>query len=300
MPQEKGELERKLQGLIDKSEDIVSTLKEVNSHIILPKGKYVVDFDIVVNPRGTLEIDPGTEIYFGPNAGIINYGLLIAKGTKDDNILFTASETHWRNISILTKISSDSVLEYCKITKSAGRGDIPETKCFGQRSGVITGALYISGSSPSISYCTIEDNSSEWGGAGIYISGSHSLLVGNTIRNNCAKHAGGGIQISNSTPIPPGPTFQRNTIMENEAGMGGAFYIGNSNVTLEGNTIIKNRAYTAGGLHFEQSYLILDGKHIWYKDVKEMGGDLVLLDQLRTVGGNTIQENTPEDLVFWT
>ena len=124
-----GRLEEKALEMVEQSQErryvnqsnLEEELKNVHSHLVLPKGEYHIDFDIEIQSQGTLEVEPGAEIYFGKEAGILSYGTLKAEGTEEENILFTAENDSWRNITIAGKESSDSALEYCIVSKGSGR-----------------------------------------------------------------------------------------------------------------------------------------------------------------------------------
>ena len=74
-------------------------------------------------PSGvTLTIAPGTTIDFDPGSELEVSGTLIAKGTPDDNILFTCSDPHssvyWEGILFLNDSSPTSELTYCIIERA--------------------------------------------------------------------------------------------------------------------------------------------------------------------------------------
>jgi len=245
MPQP-GELERKLQGLVDKSEqvsdeairkdlqrqidelkaqveqgykrfveseDLEGTLKEVNSHVVLPKGKYAVDFDIVVKPQGTLEIEPGTEIYFGPKAGIMSFGLLKAIGKEDDRITFTGAQGYWKSIAVLGGLSKGTCFEYCAISYGGGREALPfEGKM--ARVASAGGALHIEHSDVDLSKCEISKCVAGEGG-GIYVFNSKVYLKKCVLRFNEANHTGGAFYANNSDIA-----FDAGKILSNRAVIG--------------------------------------------------------------------------------
>ena len=243
--------------------NLEATLKEVNSYRFMPKGTYHVDFDITIYERGTLEVAPGTKIYFGPEAGIISCGILKAIGKKSEKerILFTASRDKWRNIAIASKWADESVLEYCIITHGSGRKEIPKTNYFEGYSSCDDkgGGLLVVRSDPTIRYCKIENNKARDGG-GLYLRESRPILEGNKITGNTARWGGGGLYLFNSSP-----TIENNTISNNTGSVdGGGLYLYASRLRLVKNTITDNEAEDNGGgiYNFTNSKLKLKGNKI--------------------------------------
>ncbi len=89
---------------------------------------YVVFGWAVVDSLGTLEIEPGTKIYFHHNSGlwVYRYGHLEAVGTAADPILFRSDRldewfdsdfTQWNRIWIMEG-NQDNILDHCIITNS--------------------------------------------------------------------------------------------------------------------------------------------------------------------------------------
>ncbi|XP_013419620.1 protein bark beetle [Lingula anatina] len=56
---------------------------------------YLVDSDVTVMPDVILEIDPGVELQFNPNVGILVLGTLIARGRQDNRIRFLPKKTQY-------------------------------------------------------------------------------------------------------------------------------------------------------------------------------------------------------------
>jgi len=85
---------------------------EDSSKLILPSGEYQIDQTIVV-PRGiSLMISPGVTMRFGVGCSLISYGPIIAKGTENTPIVFTA-QNKWRKWGVVGVVSRDSsVFDY--------------------------------------------------------------------------------------------------------------------------------------------------------------------------------------------
>ena len=273
--------------------NLEATLKEVNSYRFMPKGTYHVDFDITIYERGTLEVAPGTKIYFGPEAGIISCGILKAIGKKSEKerILFTASKDKWRNIAIAGNLASESVLEYCTISNGTGREEISESEYFEGLSSFSSkgGGLLIVRSSPLIRYCEIKNNQAEDGG-GLCFGYSSSMLECNTITGNKAEF-GGGLSFYESNS-----TLKDNIITNNQAEYyGGGLQIMFSNPSLVKNMVTGNQSYQGGGLYISVSSPVLKGNTITNNQANLNGG-LCLHESSPTLKGNKIKNNKPNNI----
>ena len=61
-------------------------------HLYTTYSPYVVMNDLTVSENVTLNIEPGVELYFNPNIGLLILGSIIAHGTKNEKIKFCSSE----------------------------------------------------------------------------------------------------------------------------------------------------------------------------------------------------------------
>jgi hypothetical protein len=257
---------------LDKA-NFISNLKNVKTHIVVPKGKYVIDSNIIVDKKGILEIEPGATFLFGTEAGIISHGVLRAIGTETEKIVFTAKSNplknllimdKWRNITIEGESANDSILAYCDISKGWGRNKSPNLEdsfdynSFEYKGLTRGGGILIIKSDPTITNTTIKNNFAYMGG-GLYLIKSNSKLLNNIIEDNFADSEGGGIFLdqANSTII-------NNMIRLNfvKGFGGGGLYASLSNPILNKNTIEYNSACFGGGLYLYKSYPDLSGNFI--------------------------------------
>jgi hypothetical protein len=251
----------------DKGQDVYfldNKLEEISTNVVLPKAVYMIDFDIEVKPKATLEIKPGAELRFGPKVGLACYGVLKAQGTEKDRIIFGGyGQERWSNIMLIGQDSNNSLLEYCTIRGGGGR-KIPReykdiemnaenyyTRLYYQTNGSCGGGLLILDSSPTTRNCIIENNTADNGGGVSSINGS-PIIENNIIRKNEVKEFGGGIDISGNLKFV-NAVIRGNKILDNLEGMqeseGMVFRIfmgGNdkstNKVTVENNIVI-------GGIH---------------------------------------------------
>ena len=144
-----------------------------------------------------------------------------------------------------------------------------------------------SSSDPTITDCTISDNTAYYGG-GIYCSNSDPTISGCTITDNTASgtfsNGGGGISCSNSSP-----TITDCTITNNTANYGGGIYCYSSSPTITGCTISDNTATSSGGGIWCGSATIT-GCTITNNTANDNGGGISCASA--TITGCTISGNT--------
>jgi parallel beta-helix repeat protein len=235
-----------------------------------------------------LVIEPGVEVLFTGHFRFTVEGGLEAKGTKDDEILFTRAYptelSKWRGFRF-QDADSTSLLEYCRIEYAKGIGEYPEVR---------GGGIWIDNCSPTIRHCRITLNythNENFNGAGggicvnrfsnsviefnhLFLNKADSgagILVGadcnpmirfNLIENNEAFYAGGGIYVSAGARS----TIEGNVIRGNSAGAWGGGGINLWSATwlygtysyVYNNLIVNNTASDAGGgiySRYETSYI---------------------------------------------
>ena len=71
-----------------------------STKLILPAGEHEIDETVIVPAGLSLTIAPGTELRFGVGCSLISYGALIAAGTAEAPILFTA-QNRWRKWGVV-------------------------------------------------------------------------------------------------------------------------------------------------------------------------------------------------------
>ena len=138
-------------------------------------------------------------------------------------------------------------------TFTGGRGalmELPVHKC---RAG---GGVRLYESSPTITNCTISNNSADYGG-GLALYYSDATLIGNTITGNVADY-GGGLYLYESDPILTGNTIADNTADED----GGGMYIYGGSPILANNIVSGNLAGEGGGMYLIGSCPLLTNNTI--------------------------------------
>ena len=113
----------------------------------LGPGTYYIVGEISVQNGASLTIQPGTTLLANGDYAFAIYGHLHAAGTEADSIKFKCNTgvSYWNALHFINPSSSSSILEYCYVTDSNGRG------------------ISLVASSPTFSHCTIHDNLATYG-----------------------------------------------------------------------------------------------------------------------------------------
>ena len=256
---------------------------------------YLIEGEITVPGGDSLIIEPGVDVIFQGHYKFIvdNAATLLAVGTEQDSILFTAANpgTGWNGIRF-TYASGECRLEYCHLI-------------YGKATAVSTedgkgGGIYCYYSSPQIQHCLIDNCSAYyWGGGGIYCYQSNPLINNNIIRGNAVTGYGGfggGILCKfNSNPI-----ITNNIISENTANRGGGIGCSESNPTISSNIIKENIVNQLGGTFGEgggigcsQSSPVILNNIIFFNEAARLGGGIWGQSGFNSmVKGNTIIFNS--------
>ena len=211
------------------------------------ESPYTIAGDIYI-PRGrTLTIEPGVVVKF---AGHFKFTVayratLRAIGTKEENIIFTATDTDegWFGLRFVNT-GDDDTLEYCTIEYSKKN----RTEGGGIEN-IMGGAILCCGSweaepgyavpsNPTIDHCLIANNHAEYGGAIMLTDDSEAVITNNRIVDNSADVLGAGILIY----YFGGGKIANNIIAHNNSsiiGGGVANWLGYPSIT--NNTIVQNR-----------------------------------------------------------
>jgi hypothetical protein len=208
---------------------------------------YVVLSDTTVDADAVLTIEPGARIELEADQSLFIEGQLVARGTSEDRILFTAragapDDELWGSLvfedSSVDAVFEDidtyvegSVLEHCVIER-------------GQK------AIQLHAASPYIASCELRDNEffdtlSEKCGAAMYVGpGSAPRIRGCEFLRNVATGFcyGGAVYVDAADPV-----IQDNLFAENRAVYGGALTTSLMAAPIVGNTFRGNSVSSKGG-----------------------------------------------------
>jgi hypothetical protein len=165
-----------------------------DAFLILANSPYRVARDVVIDGGATLYIEPGVAVRFDQKTAIIAQdGGVMAKGTKDDPILFTASASspvpgfYVSAVKLARETKVNSAFAYCIVKYASVAFDI----WFG---------------APEISFCHIALNAQ----SGVYARNSSApKLLYNTFSGNKGEGAITCVGMSN-------PSIHHNNFVENE------------------------------------------------------------------------------------
>jgi len=240
---------------------------------VFDSSPYLIQGDIEVSSGSKLVIELGVEVIFQGHYGFCVIGELVAEGTENDSIVFTAADTAtgWRGICILA--GGNAQMDYCvvqnvkktAVTWTQGgaiaclsssltiqHSSVRQNLIMG--AGMFGGGIFAYFSEVSITYCNIQNNCIVGeGGRG----GGISALYGDVSISHCNIQGnravyGGGIFGSHHTAV----VVDHNLLVYNEAEVAGGgmfldYYLGGA---IDRCTIARNQAgQTGGGLAYDHA-----------------------------------------------
>ncbi|MFC1568939.1 right-handed parallel beta-helix repeat-containing protein [bacterium] len=241
----------------------------------LTNSPYHIDGEITIPDGQTLTIEPGVQIIFTGHYKFNIQGRLLAVGTEQDSIVFTAQdhETGWHGLKFdnTPGANDSSLIAYSRLEygkSNTGTGEV--NRCGGavfircdkvrishclfqhnysyhpvlQQTG--GGAIAVIGK-PIIEYCEIKNNDSAFGGAFIiwYSPSSNAQIRNNYIHHNTGH---GTINIGGGAS----PLLENNLIVNNHSNTHGVIHFSNDGgrAVLINNTIANNSCEGPGGAIF--------------------------------------------------
>lgn len=208
---------------------------------------YLVQGTIMIPNDSTLLIEPGTTVNFQGHYKILVMGRILALGTVESPITFTASNptTGWYGIRFdeTPSTNDSSVIDHCII--QFGRATEPEFV-----GGAIKAGSFVS--KLRISNCLLKHNWAQTAGGAIYCSPySSPLILNNVFEYNAVagvpgiSGGGGGVAMTGSFAMVSGNTFFSNH-STNQTDGGGAICIKEGHSYVINNLILYNVATTDG------------------------------------------------------
>jgi parallel beta-helix repeat protein len=252
--------------------------------------------DITVPGGESLAIEPGVIVLFTGRYRFNINGLLLAAGSESDPVTFTRAEeteeSKWRGFRF-DGADDSSLLEYCLIEWAKGDGAYPDVR---------GGGIWINNCSPTVRFCTIQNNythNANYNGAGGGIclnENSTSVIENNHILMNEAD-SGGGILVGWECD----PVIRNNLIEDNEAfyAGGGIYVSANGRSSIENNVILSNNSggWGGGGINLWSAtwlygtFSTLDNNLIVGNTASDAGGGIYSRYDTSLLTNNTISEN---------
>jgi len=253
----------------------------------LSGSPFRVNGDITVPNGQTLTIEPGVNVIFSGNYKFNVQGRLLAVGTPQDTITFTAQDTAtgWHGIRFTnTPATNDTTkIIYCKLQ----HGKAITGNYYDQSGGAL---LVMNFNKLLISHCLINFNVNSGnpdytGGGAICFWAASPILTNSTISNNSGTTGGGIICWSNANPIISNDIFANNSAWD-----GGGIYIGSSsNPFLMNDIIVNNHASdNCGGIRCYSNSKPSIMNSVIVKNQAAYGGGIDCRDNANPIVINTI------------
>lgn len=190
--------------------------------------------DNITLPTGeTLAIGPGVRVEFTGPFKFVVHGQLVAEGTKNDSIVFTAADPavdslRWRGLRFINA-ARGCRMAFCRVEYGWARIDTTwEGSSWPDDNG---GGIYIESSAVDISRCQISRNRADRNGGGLYGWFTQSSLRNTIIAANHSRSYGGGVFIAYSNL----QILNCTVAFDTSQSWGGGIFVG-----AEGNPIITN------------------------------------------------------------
>jgi hypothetical protein len=208
--------------------------------------------DLTITTGGSLRIEAGITVRFctiSTDLIITNNGILTAIGTASSPITFTKNtQATWGHISfqnMTVGFTTRSNLDYCIIEFGRKNSSPSNIEAYG-------GGLHIGFTYLTVAHSIFRNNYAGYGG-GIFVNKKSSPTISSChIENNTSASSGGGLYFwSNSSSIVNNCLIFNNTSVA--GGGGGGIFLGNAceNVRIYNSTIVNNKSSTVGkNIHF--------------------------------------------------
>lgn len=194
------------------------------------EGKYTLTRSLVIERGGTLILDPGVQLLFGPKASIYCGGTLIAQGTKEKPIHMVPEDPDeaWGGVFLNGPYASGSQLVYCVFENARG------TRVTVDRG--------------FVQHNDRDKSSKRYGGALLIANGGREpgrvVQLSHLLFSKNSADDGGGLAVFNGSVRIEHSDFEKNHAEEN----GGGLYANNATVTFgEGVSFKDNKADKFGG-----------------------------------------------------
>lgn len=253
----------------------------VNGKWTKQNSPYYIDGEIKIPYGKKLIIEPGVKVIFTGRYKFEIYGTLIAIGSPQDSIIFTAGnlQEKWKGLRF-NETFTKSIFQYCIIEHgwAAANKDKSETYTgkhpyiFEDYSFSSGGGFFIYYSDVDIKNVTIRFCYADFCGGGILSAQSRGIIKDCYIYDNSSKSGAGGIDIWYAKDVQViDCLIQDNTGTEG----GGLRAVQSNNAEIKNCVITNNMAISGGGINFTESNPIIS-KCIIKENQADQGGGIFI------------------------
>ena len=221
-----------------KDPNIVGLFKELSGNIsgelTAENSPYKVTSDLIIAPNTSLQIDPGVELFFVKDAGMIVHGQLNITGNFYYFVLLAAydSNNKWKGIKFINSSSSNTI-DFVEIREIDQPNDSLGSVCVINSNLEIThsfiyqnkaahgGALRTINADVTVKNNIIRDNSADFFGAGIVSEESGISIINNSFYQNSSTNYCGGLFVINPTKAD----IQNNIFYKNSSRSGNPNFV---------------------------------------------------------------------------
>jgi predicted outer membrane repeat protein len=217
----------------------------------LEGSPYLILGDIIVPQGQTLTIEPGVQVVFQNAFRFFVEGTLVAEGTSENPIRFTAAPnvSGWGGLRFFFA-SDDCVVSHCIFERGVAQ---PPEEPYDRG-----GAIYCESSNPLIADSLFDGNQAQERGGAIFCLNAAPTIAGNTFRDNIAglgtaSASGGAIRCEASSPVIEDNLFKNNRASASNPfsvahGRGGAISMEDSGGVIQRNVFDGNYAGATGNV----------------------------------------------------
>jgi parallel beta-helix repeat protein len=220
--------------------------------------------------------------------------VVVAPGTYFENLFFWAPA-----ITVKSAAGPDTTIIHGDGQQPAaafqvGQGPATVLSGFTIRNGGMSGGIFVSFASPTITNNIITNNST----CGIFLRFSSAVVKNNTISNNptpCpAPFGGAGITIDgNGSPLITGNSISNNGDLTfgDGGGIGVGSFFGIASPVVTNNTLKNNRAQLGGGIMLGFGTDAIIAQNLIIENVASLGGGVAISGASGSLTSNTIANN---------
>ncbi len=200
----------------------------IEGKLHISNSPFYLSGTIIIDSTKSVTIDPGVQLFCDDSTTIIVFGTLLAQGTANKTILFTALNTRWDGIKILNA-TGISVFQFAVFEKidavddptrngsvEAVNSSLTVHNCLFIQNSAPSGGISLSGSQGSIANSIFAVNKASVYGGGILEDSSTATIVNNTFFSNTSWNVGGGLAVSNAQ----NDTIENNIFYQNASRIG--------------------------------------------------------------------------------